>query len=76
MKLEALAERSKRRRRLPEPHLRRLVRERARVSQEDLAQTIGVNRSTVCRWESGQRSPRDANLAAYLDVLDRLAAER
>jgi DNA-binding transcriptional regulator YiaG len=76
MDLEALAERSRSRRRLPEPNLRRLLREGARVSQEDLAQTLGVDRSTVCRWESGLRSPRDANLGAYLDVLDRLAAER
>jgi DNA-binding transcriptional regulator YiaG len=76
MDLEALAERSRSRRRLPEPNLRRLLREGARVSQEDLAQTLGVNRSTVCRWESGVRSPRGSNLAAYLGVLDRLASER
>ena len=76
MDLEALVERSRSRRRLPEPRLRRLLRERACVSQEDLARVLGVDRSTVCRWESGAREPRDSNLSAYSDILDRPASER
>ena len=76
MDLETLVERSRSKRRLPEPNLRRILRESARVSQEDLAQALGVNRSTICRWENGARSPRGSNLSAYLNLLDRLAAER
>jgi predicted transcriptional regulator len=63
------------RRRLPPPAARRQLRERAGVSQHDLAAEIGVTRACISRWEDGVRDPRPANLARYLDVLDRLARE-
>jgi transcriptional regulator with XRE-family HTH domain len=76
--LAATVERSKAKLRLPEPHWRRLIRERARLSQADVARAIGVTPSAVSRWESGVRlTPRsDAALARYVELLDRLAAER
>lgn len=65
------------RRRLPDPPLRRYLRERAGLSQGALAQAVGVEVSTISRWERGAREPRQGNaLAAYLTLLDRLAAER
>lgn len=63
------------RRRLPSPETRLLLRERAGISQDAVAQAVGVDRATVSRWESGEREPRDRHLARYVDVLDRLAAE-
>ena len=76
MDVETLITRSRNRRALPEPRLRRLIRESARLSQNDVAQVVGVNRSAVSRLESGQRTPRDDQIEAYLGVLDRLASER
>jgi transcriptional regulator with XRE-family HTH domain len=65
------------RRRLPEPPLRRYLRERAGLSQHSVAEVVGVEVSTISRWENGTRQPRHgAALDAYLEVLDRLAAER
>lgn len=64
------------RRSLPEPAVRRLLRERAQLSQEQVAGALGVARSAVTRWELGQRSPRGDLLGRYVTLLDRLAAER
>lgn len=61
--------------RLPSAPQRRLLRLRAMISQETIAQSVGVDRATVCRWETGEREPRDEHLADYINVLDRLAAE-
>jgi transcriptional regulator with XRE-family HTH domain len=75
--IEAAIEQARTRRRLPEPTLRRYLRERAGLSQDAVARAVGVEVSTISRWERGTREPRyGAALAAYLDVLDRLAAER
>ncbi|MDP9270648.1 MAG: helix-turn-helix domain-containing protein [Chloroflexota bacterium] len=76
--MATLLERSRDRRRLPEPRFRRLLREGARLSLRDVAEALGVERSTVSRWETGRRlAPRDpAMLARYVELLDRLAAER
>lgn len=41
------------------------ARERARLSQTELAATLGVARGTVSRWESGERTP---SLAALREV--------
>ena len=59
--------------RLPDPAIRRLLRERARVSQSEIAAVANVDRASVSRWESGAREPRGENLENYLEILDRLA---
>lgn len=74
--VETLLARGRARRDLPEPLVRRLLRERAHLSQAELAEALGVARSTVSRWEAGLRGPRGVKAAAYSDLLDRLAAER
>ncbi len=57
---------------LPSPEGRRLLRERAGLTQEELARVVGVKRPTVCRWESGARNPRGRTLRSYVEVLQRL----
>ena len=64
------------RRRLPPPPARRQLREAAGISQLDVAQALGVTREAVSLWESGLRTPRAENAAAYVALLDRLAQER
>jgi len=61
--------------RLPEPRIRRLLRKRAGLSQQDLADVLGVDRATVSRWESGERDPWPSHVGSYMDALDRLARE-
>lgn len=71
---EALV-RARRRRTLPTPEMRRLLRERAGLTQRDLGQVLQVSGVAVCRWESGVRTPRGALLDRYLEVLNKLARE-
>jgi DNA-binding transcriptional regulator YiaG len=73
--LSLILDKRRLRKRLPDPPMRRLVRERAGITQGDLAQVLGVDRATVSRWESGERDPRPAQLEGYLSALDRLARE-
>lgn len=35
----------------------RARREKANITQAELARRVGVTRFTVCKWESGARSP-------------------
>jgi len=74
--LDALLSRSRLRRNLPPVAIRRMLRERAGLSQEAIARVLGVTRPTVTRWELGERTPRGAALLAYSELLARLAAER
>ncbi len=62
-------------RRLPPAAVRRHLRERAGLVQDDLARAVGVNRVTICRWETGARTPRGEVLRRYVEILDRLARE-
>ena len=62
-----------RRRRLPDPAIRRLLRERAGLSQRELAEALGVSRPTVTRWELGQRVPQGDLAERYAAALERLA---
>ena len=39
-------------------------------SQEQLAERIGVSRSTVAKWESGKGIPKIDNLVTLCDVFD------
>jgi transcriptional regulator with XRE-family HTH domain len=68
--LEAELQRAKARGELPPPALRRLLRERAGLSQAALARALGVHRAVLSRWETGERTPRDGR--GYLDALARL----
>lgn len=60
---------------LPSPALARAIREAAGVSQDRLAEELGVHRVTVARWEAGTRRPQGRRLAAYLSLLDALREE-
>jgi transcriptional regulator with XRE-family HTH domain len=64
----ALAE-ARLRRELPSPAFRRLIRERAGVSQRRLALALGVSHSTLGKWETGAMTPRGNNLARYFCAL-------
>lgn len=39
------------------------------LTQEQLAELIGAQRSTVARWELGENQPRGANLKALQDLV-------
>jgi transcriptional regulator with XRE-family HTH domain len=73
--LEQALELARARRRLPPPEARRLLRERAGLSQDDVARALGVTRAAVALWEQGSRTPRPVHLVPYLALLERLAAE-
>jgi len=58
---------------LPPVEIRRLLRQRVGISQQELADALGVSRPALSRWESGDRSPRGASRLAYSEALQRLA---
>lgn len=60
---------------LPEPKVARMIRTAARISQERLAEELGVHRMTVARWETGQRTPRGRTRVAYAALLHELQRE-
>ena len=70
----ALAE-VERRRRLPDPRLRRHLRVQAGLTQADIGRAVGVSPSAVARWEGGSRTPSGYALAVYIEVLDELVEE-
>jgi transcriptional regulator with XRE-family HTH domain len=74
--IEGLLARGRARRRLPEPTVRRLLRQRAQLSQREVAAALGVTHPTLSRWEAGRRTPGGLLLERYVELLDRLAAER
>jgi HTH-type transcriptional regulator/antitoxin MqsA len=74
--LDALLARQARLRRLPDPSIRRALREHHGLSQGQLADLLGVDRASVSRYESGDRSPRPSIAERYLEVLERLATRR
>ena len=57
---------------LPEPAERRALREAAGLTQRELADTIGVDRTAITHWESGRRNPDGKRLDAYLEALGAL----
>lgn len=40
----------------------KIKREKMRLSQEDVAEKIGVSRFTIINWESGKREPKLSEL--------------
>ena len=73
--IEGLVAEARLRRSLPPPAVCRAIRESACVSQLEVARALGVDRVSVTRYESGQRSPRPAVRSRYVEVLSRLAEE-
>jgi DNA-binding XRE family transcriptional regulator len=61
---------------LPPPALRRALRQQAGLSQQELADALGVWRETVARWESGTRGPSGLHFYEYAQFLAQLAAAR
>ena len=45
-------------------------RKRAHLSQEQLAEQLGVSRQAVTKWESGQSAPSTKNLAQLAGILN------
>ena len=57
---------------LPSPPERRALREKAGLSQGAIADAVGVRRSTISRWESGDRVPQGELALTYATVLDEI----
>ncbi len=60
---------------LPPAAGRRVTRLRAGVTQESIAQAIGVTRQAITQWESGRRDPQGNNLRRYVTNLRRLSRQ-
>jgi transcriptional regulator with XRE-family HTH domain len=54
---------------LPPPAVRRAIRVTAGVSQRDLAAALGVRSATICRYETGSRTPRAELRVRYARAL-------
>lgn len=74
--LDAILARQARLRELPAPPIRRALREHHGLSQRQLAGLLRVDRASVSRYESGERSPRPSVAERYLEILERLASRR
>jgi transcriptional regulator with XRE-family HTH domain len=48
------------------------LRERAGLSQSELARLTGVTPGAICRWEAGERTPSEAAAVAYAKALRRV----
>ncbi|MEU5163827.1 helix-turn-helix transcriptional regulator [Streptomyces sp. NPDC020875] len=59
---------------LPDPDVRRELRERAHLSKAQVAKALGVSPSTLSGWESG-RDPSGETRTKYAYLLDGLAAK-
>ena len=46
------------------------LRKSKKISQEDLAENVGVSRTTVYKWESGTSVPNYANMQALARALE------
>ena len=57
----------------------RELRQKKQISQEELARLLGVDRSSVARWETGSNNPRMEKLLALAKIfgcsLDELVRE-
>ncbi|MBT2391635.1 helix-turn-helix transcriptional regulator [Streptomyces sp. ISL-1] len=54
---------------LPQPDERRALREAAGLTQQEVADAIGVTRAAISQWEAGTRTPRGALLDRYVDAI-------
>ncbi len=61
---------------LPDPAMRRAIREAAHASRKDVAAELGVSSQAVMLWELGKRSPSRRHLANYVQCLRELREVR
>lgn len=58
---------------LPEPAVRRAIRQSGGLTLADFAQLLGVAKATISRWETGMREPQGEMRTAYAELLERLS---
>lgn len=58
---------------LPSPRVRQKLRLAAGLTQQEVADAVGVKRLAVARWELGQTHPRRPHRAVYIRLLKGLA---
>ena len=51
------------------------MRDKAILTQEELAQAVGVSKMTIYSWERGETSPRPAHIRKLAEVLGRTPTE-
>lgn len=56
------------------PKVARAIRQDAGISQQRLADELGVSRVTVTRWENGAFRPRGDTARRYAELIARLEA--
>jgi transcriptional regulator with XRE-family HTH domain len=61
---------------LPDPPMRRAIREAAGASRVDVAAEVGVSKYAVMQWEQGTRFPSRRHVVAYARVLRELRGVR
>ncbi|WP_146057334.1 helix-turn-helix transcriptional regulator, partial [Streptomyces sp. SM12] len=71
--VEALLGRGPRRDDLPPPAERERLRTDYGLARSEVADALGVARSTVAGWESGRSEPRGETRAAYRRLLEGMA---
>ena len=52
------------------PHRLRLLRENKKMTQEEVAQSIGTTKNTVYCWETGKKSPSMQFIISLADLFD------
>ncbi|MFB8030618.1 MULTISPECIES: helix-turn-helix domain-containing protein [unclassified Streptomyces] len=58
---------------LPLPSVRASLRKADRLTQQQVADLLGVRRLAVARWEAGNVEPREPHRQAYIRLLAGLA---
>ena len=66
---EQIRSRLRVRRDLPAPAQRRELREAAGLTQQELADVVGVTRTAVSNYEQGIRTPRGIALTRYVEAI-------
>jgi len=60
---------------LPPPSARARLRKADRLTQQQVADLLGVRRLAVARWEAGNVEPREPHRQAYIRLLAGLAVK-
>lgn len=67
--LRDLVRESSEAKRLPDPGVRRALREQAGISQRAMADAVGVSKTALLRYERGEMRPRGKHLDRYVEAL-------